>query len=102
MTGVPVTMILNGHRVLCAESNFLCVHKSLRQKRLAPLLVKELNRRVNLCDVWQAIHTSGTTLPTPVTGCTYWHRLLNPKKLNEIKFSYKSDKMSMEDYVELH
>lgn len=30
------------------EINFLCVHKKLRDKRLAPLLIKEITRRVNL------------------------------------------------------
>lgn len=30
------------------EINFLCVHKSLRSKRLAPVLIKEITRRVNL------------------------------------------------------
>ena len=35
------------------EINFLCVHKKLRSKRLAPVLIKEVTRRVNLLDVWQ-------------------------------------------------
>jgi hypothetical protein len=30
------------------EINFLCVHKRLRSKRLAPVLIKEITRRVNL------------------------------------------------------
>jgi glycylpeptide N-tetradecanoyltransferase len=30
------------------EINFLCVHKKLRSKRLAPMLIKEVTRRVNL------------------------------------------------------
>lgn len=29
------------------EVNFLCVHKKLRAKRLAPVLIKEITRRVN-------------------------------------------------------
>ena len=35
------------------EINFLCVHKKLRTKRLAPVLIKEITRRVNLEGVWQ-------------------------------------------------
>ena len=31
-----------------AEINFLCVHKKLRAKRLAPVLIKEVTRRINL------------------------------------------------------
>lgn len=37
------------------EINFLCVHRKLRDKRLAPTLIKEVTRRVNLqsaCRVW--------------------------------------------------
>lgn len=75
-----------------AEINFLCVHKRLRSKRLAPVLIKEVTRRVNLCgacsrrwllslahvrrlisglclraDMWQAVYTAGVVLPRPVT-----------------------------------
>ena len=32
--------------------NFLCVHKKLRSKRLAPNLIKEITRRINLTNVW--------------------------------------------------
>lgn len=35
------------------EINFLCVHKKLRAKRLAPVLIKEVTRRVNKMGVWQ-------------------------------------------------
>ena len=35
-----------------AEINFLCVHKTLRAKRLAPVLIKEVTRRVNRCNMW--------------------------------------------------
>lgn len=37
------------------EINFLCVHKKLRAKRLAPMLIKEITRRVNRMGVWQVI-----------------------------------------------
>lgn len=50
ISGIPVTMVMNGNRVQMAEVNFLCVHKKLRNLRLAPTLIKELTRRVNLRD----------------------------------------------------
>jgi len=78
ISGIPVRMGCNGTQILMAEINFLCVHKQLRQHRLAPVLIREVTRRVNLCDVWQAIYTSGTTLPTPFGSAVYWHRNLNP------------------------
>ena len=35
------------------EINFLCVHKKLRAKRLAPVLIREITRRVNLTGIFQ-------------------------------------------------
>ena len=36
------------------EINFLCVHKRLRSKRLAPVLIREITRRVNCKGLFQA------------------------------------------------
>jgi glycylpeptide N-tetradecanoyltransferase len=78
ISGIPVHISTLGQTRVMAEINFLCVHKQLRQHRLAPVLIKEITRRVNVCDIWQAIYTSGTTLPTPFGSAVYWHRNLNP------------------------
>lgn len=40
-------MLLGSDMDMC-EINFLCVHKGLRSKRLAPVLIQEVTRRVNL------------------------------------------------------
>lgn len=48
------------------EINFLCVHKKLRSNRLAPVLIKEITRRVNIRNMWQAVYTAGIVIPTPV------------------------------------
>lgn len=102
ITGIPVQMVLNGREVMCAEINFLCVHKDLRAKRLAPVLIKEITRRVNRCNIWQAIYTAGALIPTPITGATYWHRSLNPKKLLSVRFSSKPQKVTMSAYLKMH
>ena len=52
ITAIPVTMVLNGRTVEMAEVNFLCVHKKLRDKRLTPVLIREVTRRVNLRNQW--------------------------------------------------
>lgn len=52
ISGVPVHMSVNKVAMKMAEINFLCVHKSLRTKRLAPVLIREVTRRVNRCDIW--------------------------------------------------
>lgn len=82
-----------------AEINFLCVHKKLRHKRLAPVLIKEITRRVNLENIWQAVYTAGVVLPKPVARCRYYHRSLNPKKLVEIRFTSLGPRMTMAQLV---
>ena len=51
------------------EINFLCVHKKLRSKRLAPVLIREITRRVNIQGIFQAVYTAGVVLPKPVGTC---------------------------------
>jgi len=87
ISGIPVKTRVYTEVLPMAEINFLCVHKKLRAKRLAPVLIKEITRRVNLLDVWQAVYTAGVVLPMPVAQCRYFHRSLNPKKLIEVGFS---------------
>ena len=53
------------------EINFLCVHKKLRSKRVAPVLIKEITRRVHLQGLFQAVYTAGVVLPKPVASCRY-------------------------------
>jgi len=84
------------------EINFLCVHKKLRSKRLAPVLIREITRRVNLKGIFQAVYTAGVVLPKPVGTCRYWHRSLNPKKLIEVKFSHLSRNMTMQRHLKLY
>lgn len=48
ISGIPVKALIKTKEVKMAEINYLCVHKKLRTKRLAPVLIKEITRRVNL------------------------------------------------------
>ena len=70
------------------EINYLCVHKKLRSKRLAPVLIKEVTRQCHLKGIFQAIYTAGIVIPTPVSVCRYYHRLLNIPKLVDTRFCY--------------
>ena len=69
------------------EINFLCVHKKLRSKRLAPVLIQEITRRCYTLGIFQAIYTAGIVLPKPVSSCRYFHRSLDWLKLYEVGFS---------------
>lgn len=102
ITGIPAKIRVLQQTRTMAEINFLCVHKKLRSKRLAPLLIKEVTRRVNLTDVWQASYTAGVVLPKPVAICRYWHRSLNPKKLIEVGFSRLPPNSTMSRTIKLY
>ncbi|KAF2203147.1 N-myristoyl transferase [Delitschia confertaspora ATCC 74209] len=87
ISGIPVELRVRKNTLHCSEINFLCVHKKLRSKRLAPVLIKEITRRCYVENVFQAIYTVGNLLPTPVSTCRYFHRPLNWEKLWEVGFS---------------
>lgn len=102
ISAIPATIIANSKKLPMVEINFLCVHKKLRSKRLAPVMIKEITRRVNLQDIWQAAYTAGVVLPKPVSVCRYWHRSLNPKKLIECQFSSLQPRMTMARTIKLY
>jgi glycylpeptide N-tetradecanoyltransferase len=102
ISGIPVHINVNGKSMVMAEINFLCVHRSLRTKKLAPVLIKEVTRRVNRYNIWQAVYTAGIVIPTPIAQSTYWHRSLNPKKLIETGFSSLPHKMPMARFVKMY
>jgi glycylpeptide N-tetradecanoyltransferase len=88
ISGVPVRLNVRDRLVNTAEINFLCVHKKLRSKRLAPVLIMEITRRCNLEGIYQAIYTAGVVLPKPVASCRYFHRVLDWEKLYSVGFSH--------------
>lgn len=84
ISAIPAEIKVYKKNLKVVEINFLCVHKKLRSKRLAPVLIREITRRVNLTGIFQAVYTAGVVLPKPITTCRYWHRSLNPKKLIDV------------------
>lgn len=102
ITGIPVKMSVRNEVVRMAEVNFLCVDKKLRSKRLTPMMIKEITRRIHLENIWQAAYTGGVLLPTPITDCEYWHRTLNPKKLIDVGFSELGERMTMSRTMKNH
>jgi glycylpeptide N-tetradecanoyltransferase len=85
--GIPTRLRVRKNEIEVVEINFLCIHKKLRSKRLTPVMIKEVTRRVHLQGIYQAIYTGGVVLPTPVGSCRYYHRSLNWLKLYEVGFS---------------
>lgn len=87
ISGVPVSLRVRSKILKSTEINFLCVHKKLRSKRLAPVLIQEITRRCYVLGIFQAIYTAGVVLPKPVSSCRYFHRSLDWLKLYEVGFS---------------
>lgn len=87
ISAIPVALRVRKKVLHASEVNFLCIHKKLRSKRLAPVLIKEITRRCYLQGTWQAIYTAGVVLPRPVSTCRYFHRSLDWQKLYEVGFS---------------
>lgn len=102
ISAVPQTLRVYEKTVKMVEINFLCVHKRLRSKRVAPVLIREITRRVNLEGIFQAAYTAGIVIPKPIAVCRYWHRSLNPKKLIDCKFSHLPPKMTLSRTIKLY
>ena len=86
ISAIPVNLRVRSRVLKSSEVNFLCIHRKLRSKRLTPVLIEEITRRCYQVGVFQAIYTSGTILPKPVSTCRYFHRPLDWLKLFEIDF----------------
>jgi glycylpeptide N-tetradecanoyltransferase len=87
ITAIPATVRIYEKKMRIVEINFLCVHKKLRHHQMAPHLIREITRRVNMTGIFQAVYTAGIVLPKPVASCQYYHRSLDPIKLMAIRFS---------------
>ena len=95
ISGIPLKLNIDGKQIKVCEINFLCVFNKLRKFRLAPVLIKEVTRRVNLKGVFQAVYTAGIELPKPISKTRYYHRSLNPTKLIEVGLTIKSRSVSL-------
>jgi len=101
ITAIPASIFVYEKEHKMVEINYLCVHQKLRANRLAPVLIREITRRVNVNGIFQAVYTAGVTLPLPIASCQYWHRSLNPKKLIEIGFSQLKKRMTIQRTIKL-
>ncbi|KAI3651642.1 hypothetical protein MP228_002945 [Amoeboaphelidium protococcarum] len=99
---IPVTLAVLGKPIKMVEVNFLCVHKSMRSKRLTPVLFKEVKRRVNLTGLSQATSTSGVILPKAVTNVKYLFRCINVKKLVDTGYTHIKKKMTLARTIKLY
>jgi len=102
VSAIPLSVRVRDNVLNASEVNFLCVHKKLRHKRLAPVLIKEITRLCNLKGVFQALYTAGVLLPTPVSTCRYQHRCLNVRKLVDVNFTHVPSNMTLARMIRLN
>ncbi|CAL8096359.1 unnamed protein product [Calicophoron daubneyi] len=102
IASIPCNLQIYEKTKKMVEINFLCVHKKLRSKRMAPVLIREVTRRIHLRGLFQALYTSGALLPKPVVTCRYWHRPLNPRKLLDCGFSHLTHNMTLQRTIKLY
>ncbi|KAI0636740.1 N-myristoyl transferase [Trametes polyzona] len=102
ISAVPVRVRVRANEFDASEVNYLCVHKKLRSKRLAPVLIKEVTRQCHLKGIFQALYTGGVLLPTPVSSCRYYHRCLNIPKLVAVRFTSVPSNMTLARMIRLH
>lgn len=102
ISAIPATIKTFDIELKMVEVNFLCVHKKLRSKRLAPVLIKELTRRVHQLGISQAVYSTSAVLPKPIASCRYWHRSLNTRKLIELNFSSLTRNMTLQRALKLN
>ncbi|XP_077358251.1 glycylpeptide N-tetradecanoyltransferase 2-like isoform X2 [Festucalex cinctus] len=86
IAAVPADVHIYDTEKRMVHIKFLCVHKKLRLKRMTPVLIRELARRVRQRGVGQALYAASVVLPTPLSSCRLCHRPLNLRKLTELQY----------------
>lgn len=87
IAGFPITLRVDERVTKAVEVNFFCIHSKIRGKGLAPLMIKELTRRVNLKGVFQAFYSAGNNLPGKLMESRFVHRHIDTKVLVSAGFT---------------
>jgi glycylpeptide N-tetradecanoyltransferase len=80
-----------------AEIDFLCVHPKVRNKRLTPILIREISRRLKLVGISTAMYTTERYLPKPFTSVKFYHRPIEIEALLETGFTSLRGQISVND-----
>ncbi|CAL9699137.1 unnamed protein product [Knipowitschia caucasica] len=102
IAAVPTDLTVYAKEINMVQVRLLCVHKKLRQKRMTPVLIRELSRRVAQRGVQQGLYSAHVVLPTPLSTCSYWHRSLNTRKLMELKYPGVRQDIAVQRAVKLN
>ena len=96
ISAIPSKLSIDNTEIKMAKVFFLCVKKEFRNRRLTPVLIKEITRRVNLKNIWQGVYRTFAYLPKAFTKSQYYFRSINLKKLLDVHYTYlPNNKMSI-------
>ncbi|OIR58249.1 MAG: glycylpeptide N-tetradecanoyltransferase [Amphiamblys sp. WSBS2006] len=102
ISGFPVRVSVREKEVCMAEVDFLCLDRSMRKKGIAPLLIREMGRRVNAKGCGQAVYTVGGRITRPFTAARYYHRQISIRKLLSVGFSVLPRGSTVEEYEKMN
>jgi glycylpeptide N-tetradecanoyltransferase len=102
IAATPTKINIKGKVVKSAIVNFLCIEKSLKSKRFAPVLMSELKRRINSRGIAQAIYSSRKVTPTPMLQTSFFHRIIDVKTLLDTGFITLPAKMTLKTLEKMH
>lgn len=102
ISAIPIRVRIHNCVMSTSVVNFLCVHKKLRSKRLAPMLIKEITRRIRCEKIFQSIYTCGKNITKPFTIGTYWHRVINVKRLLSTGFIGVPRNLTVSSLIKYH
>uniref|UniRef100_A0A3Q2DH98 Glycylpeptide N-tetradecanoyltransferase n=1 Tax=Cyprinodon variegatus TaxID=28743 RepID=A0A3Q2DH98_CYPVA len=92
IAAVPADVKIYEIKKQLVQVKFLCVHKKLRLKRMTPVLIRELTRRVNQQGLFQAVYAAGTLL----------HMTDSHKKLMEVNYPGLKQSMNLQRAIRLN
>ena len=96
ISAIPTKIMINNTEIIMAKVDFLCVKKEFRNRRLTPVLIQEITRRINLKNIWQGIYKTFAFVPKCFTKSEYYYRSINLKKLLDAQYTYlPNSKMSV-------
>ena len=82
-----------------AMTNFLAVHKKLRGKRLAQIMIKEAFRITRLNGLQVAMYHSVQSIPTPFLTTRSCNRLINTNKLLDVRYAALPKGMTRKEFA---
>jgi len=99
ISGIPIKHRINSDVLDTVEINFLCVHKKLRNKRLAEIMFIEMKRRGRIHDYLYSFYTTSKKIHKSFYIAQYHYRILNVHKCISTGYSILEKGLNMNTMV---